>query len=411
MSRSETLSPSAPKTRIIRPRPTAASRLILATLIGGVLLSVPGGTVGMIAGAASAPMPGMTMKKSARTPVSQLPDTPLQTPTKMGGLVMPPGMIMTASTSQEAMKDMAAVDLTRIRYTAPVGARGDQPLAPRTEKGVKVFNLETSLIQWSILPGVQVAAYAVNHQVPGPRLQFTVGDRVRLIVRNNLPEGTTIHWHGLPVPNTMDGAGNVTQPPIAPGMSFTYEFTATQAGTYFYHSHTSVDRQQGLGLYGALIVDPKNRASEPRADTEYTLQLQEWTFKEGYTFPSMVMEGLLPNYFTINGKAYPSTDTLRLKVGGTVKLRFIGSNNNFIHPMHIHGGPFEVVARDGNTLAPAGRFKADTLNIGPGQRYDVIWTARARGTWLIHCHIPHHITNDNVEVKGGGGLTMAIVVN
>ncbi len=409
MNKRKNQPPSAPKTEVTKPRLGAVSVLTMAALIAGVVLSASNLIVG--AGATSAPMPGMTMKKAARTPVSQLPDTPVQTPTKMGGLVMPPGMITTASTSQEAMRDMAAVDLGRVRYTAPVGARGDQPLKPRTEKGVKVFNLETSLIGWSILPGVQVAAYAVNHQVPGPRLRFTVGDRVRLIVKNNLPEGTTIHWHGLTVPNTMDGAGNVTQPPIAPGKSFTYEFTATQAGTYFYHSHTSVDRQQGLGLYGALVVDPKNRASEPRADAEYTLQLQEWTFKEGYTFPSMVMEGLLPNYFTINGKAYPSTDTLHLKVGQTVKLRFIGSNNNFIHPMHIHGGPFEVVARDGNTLDPAARFKADTLNIGPGQRYDVLWPARARGTWLIHCHIPHHITNDNVEVKGGGGLTMAIVVN
>ncbi len=410
MSSNETWSSSAPKTELTRPRLTAVSVLTRTALIGGVVLAASISTFSMGAGTPSAQMPGMTVK-TARTPVSQLPDTPVQTPTKMGGLVMPPGMIMTASTSQEAMRDMSAVDLSKIRYTAPVGARGDQPLAPRTVKGVKVFNLETSLIQWSILPGVQVAAYAVNRQVPGPRLQFTVGDRVRLIVRNNLPEGTTIHWHGLLVPNTMDGAGNVTQPPIPPGKSFTYEFIATQAGTFFYHSHASVDRQQGLGLYGALIVVPKNRMSEPRADAEYTLQLQEWTFKEGYTFPSMVMEGLLPNYFTINGKAYPSTDTLHLKIGQTVKLRFIGSNNNFIHPMHIHGGAFEVVARDGNTLAPAGRFKADTLNIGPGQRYDVIWTARARGTWLIHCHIPHHITNDNVEVKGGGGLTMAIVVN
>ena len=411
MNKRKNQPPSGPKTEVTKPRLSALSILTRAVLIGGVFLSASISTFSTGAGATPAQMPGMTMKKAARTPVSQLPDTPVQTPTKMGGLVMPPGMIMTASTSQEAMRDMAAVDLSKVRYTAPVGARGDQPLAPRTESGVKVFNLETSLIQWSLLPGVQVAAYAVNHQVPGPRLRFTVGDRVRLIVRNNLPEGTTIHWHGLLVPNKMDGAGNVTQPPIPPGKSFTYEFTATQAGTFFYHSHTSVDRQQGLGLYGALIVDPKNRLTEPRADAEYTLQLQEWTFKEGYTFPSMVMEGLLPNYFTINGKAYPSTDTLRMKVGQTMKLRFIGSNNNFIHPMHLHGGPFEVVARDGNTLAPAARFKADTLNIGPGQRYNVLWTARAKGTWLIHCHIPHHITTDNVEVKGGGGLTMAIVVN
>ena len=252
MSRNETRSPSAPKTEPTRPRLTAPGVLTRAALIGGVVLAASISTFSMGAGTPSAQMPGMTMKTSARTPVSQLPDTPVQTPTKMGGLVMPPGMIMTAGTSQEAMRDMAAVDLSKVRYTAPVGARGDQPLAPRTEKGVKVFNLEASLIQWSILPGVQVAAYAVNHQVPGPRLQFTVGDRVRLIVRNNLPEGTTIHWHGLLVPNSMDGAGNVTQPPIPPGKSFTYEFTATQAGTFFYHSHSWSCRVYSASARGSL---------------------------------------------------------------------------------------------------------------------------------------------------------------
>ena len=405
--------PTATSVSNARSRFPSASVLTLFALAGSLVFSAwlnAGASKSPALPARSGQMPGMNMGVPTRTPLSKLPTTPVQTPTRMGGLVMPPGMIMTGGTSLEAMRDMAAVDLSKITYTAPSTARGDQPLTPHLLNGVKVFTLETSLINWNVLPGVQVAAYAVNHQVPGPRIHLTEGDRVRFVVKNALPEPTTIHWHGLSVPNSMDGAGSVTQKPIPPGGSFTYEFTVRQAGTFFYHSHTSVDRQQGLGLYGALIVDPRSASGVPRTDLDYTLQLQEWTFKSGYTFPSMIMEGLLPNYFTINGKAYPSTDVVQMKVGQTIRLRFIGSNNNFIHPMHIHGGPFEVVARDGNTLAPAARFKADTLNIGPGQRYDVIWKARAKGTWLIHCHIPHHITNDNVEVKGGGGLTMAINV-
>ena len=99
-----------------------------------------------------------------------------------------------------------------------------------------------------------------------------------------------------------------------------------------------------------------------------------------------------------------------MKVGQKLLLRFIGSNNNFVHPMHIHSGPFEVVARDGQTIQPSARYLADTLNVGPGQRYDVIWTAREVGKWLIHCHIPHHTTNNNVEEQGAGGLTMVINV-
>jgi FtsP/CotA-like multicopper oxidase with cupredoxin domain len=417
---SSTPTPSLPRGQysgttvsVLRLRPSSVSISVLIALAGGLVFSA-----WLNAGAAKSPalpsqssqMSGMNMGLPTRTPVSKLPRTPVQTPTRMGGLVLPPGMIMTSGTSLESMRDMAAVDLSKVRYSAPPAARGDRTLTPRLVNGVKVFALETSLIDWNILPGVQVAAYAVNRQVPGPRIHLTEGDRVRFVVKNALPEATTIHWHGLSVPNSMDGAGSVTQTPIPPGGSFTYEFTVHQAGTFFYHSHTSVDRQQGLGLYGALIVDPRSSSSVARTDLDYTLQLQEWTFKSGYTFPSMIMEGLLPNYFTINGKAYPSTDIVQMKVGQTIRLRFIGSNNNFIHPMHIHGGPFTVVARDGVTLAAGARFQADTLNVGPGQRYDVIWTARARGVWLIHCHIPHHITNDNVEVKGGGGLTMAINV-
>jgi FtsP/CotA-like multicopper oxidase with cupredoxin domain len=99
-----------------------------------------------------------------------------------------------------------------------------------------------------------------------------------------------------------------------------------------------------------------------------------------------------------------------MRVGQTVKFRFVGTNNNFIHPMHMHGGPFTVVARDGVTLAPAARFQADVINVGPGQRYDVIWPAREPGKWILHCHIPHHTLNNNVEERGGGGLTLLVEV-
>ena len=212
--------------------------------------------------------------------------------------------------------------------------------------------------------------------------------------------------------NAMDGPAMITQEPIPVGGTFAYEFTAEQAGTFFYHSHDHPDRQQGLGLYGALIIDPRNPGDdEPKADIEYTIQLQEWLLREGLTYPAMIMEGALPNYFTINGRSYPSTDVIRMRVGQKLKLRFIGTSNNFIHPMHVHGGPFRVVARDGVTLATAAQYEADTVNVGPGQRYDVIWPARRPGKWLVHCHIPHHTENDNVEEHGGGGLMMVIEVS
>jgi FtsP/CotA-like multicopper oxidase with cupredoxin domain len=169
---------------------------------------------------------------------------------EVGNVVMPPGMVMRRDLSAEAMRDMAAVDPAAVRVEASANARGDQPLHARVEGNVKVFELEALVTRWNILPYVRVSAYAFNGQVPGPRIRITEGDRVRFIVRNSLPESTTVHWHGLILPNGMDGPAEITQAPIAPGTSFTYEFTAHQAGTFFYHSHNNADRQQGLGLYG-----------------------------------------------------------------------------------------------------------------------------------------------------------------
>jgi len=329
----------------------------------------------------------------------------------VGSIIMPKGMIMDRDTPADAMRDMAFADPRHVTASYGVDQKGDNELPFRMESGVKVFELRPAVVKWSILPDVTVDAYAYNGQIPGPRIHIRQGDRVRINVHNDLPENTTVHWHGLILDNQMDGPAEVTQPPIPTGGSYTYEFAAEQHGTYFYHPHAKPDRTQALGLYGALIIDPANPADEVPATKEYVVQLQEWLMREGLTYPAMPMDGGFPNYFTINGKAYPSTDTIHIRVGETLKLRFIGTNNGFIHPMHIHGGPFQVVARDGETIPASARFYADTVNVGPGQRYDVVWLARKPGKWLVHCHIPHHTANNNVEMKGGGGLMLVIDVS
>lgn len=328
----------------------------------------------------------------------------------VGGLIMPPGMVMTRDTSAEAMRDMAAVDPNSVGDVAAPDARGDQPLPPHVVGGVKTFELTVGVTRWTILPDRQVDAYAVNGQVPGPRLRVTEGDRVRIHVRNQLPEPTSIHWHGMVLPNHMDGAADVTQEPIPPGGDHTYEFTVRRPGSYFYHSHAAPDRQQALGLYGALLVDPKDPLVDAAYDYQHeaVVQLQEWLERDGLTYPAMLMEGTLPNYFTINGKAYPETEIIRMRVGEKLRVRFLGTHNNFVHPMHIHGGPFRIVQTDGEPVPAAAQPLKDTVNVGPGERYDVIWEAREPGKWLLHCHIPHHTTNDNVESRGGGGL-MAVI--
>jgi FtsP/CotA-like multicopper oxidase with cupredoxin domain len=287
-------------------------------------------------------------------------------------------------------------------------ARGGRLLAPEVIDGVKVFALTAAPIRWSIKPGVLVDAYAYNGQVPGPLLRVTAGDRVRMIVKNDLPEPTSVHWHGIRLPNDQDGAGGVTQPDIARGATFTYEFTVPDAGTYWYHTHTMGERQQPLGLYGALVVDPKDQ--KPAYDKEAILLLGEWTVKQGRTFPAMDMDGMRPNWFTINGKSYPATEPLKVKVGERVRLRFIGSGQ-FVHPMHLHGQPFEIVETDGNPVPAPARLRKDTVLVGPGERYDVEFVAERKGRWLLHCHINHHMTNDGREEQGGGGLTLIVEVS
>jgi len=305
--------------------------------------------------------------------------------------------------------DMRPVDTSK----APASegnARGNQPLQPTVAAdGTKEFRLTAGVVRWNILPDIQVGAYSYNGQVPGPMLRLTQGDRVRVKFTNNLPEPTSIHWHGLILDNGMDGAAGVTQEAVAPGQSFTYEFTPEQTGSYFYHTHAATDRQQTLGLYGALIIDPKVPA--PKTYTqEYTIELGEWTVQNGVNIASMNQAGMLPNFFTINGKSYPSTETVKAKLGDRIRFRFMGTGQ-FIHPMHIHGGPFEIVETDGNVVPPGARLTKDTVLVGPGERYDVEWTARRPGKWLLHCHINDHTTNNGKEEQGGGGLTMIIYVS
>jgi FtsP/CotA-like multicopper oxidase with cupredoxin domain len=302
---------------------------------------------------------------------------------------------------------MGPVDAGAAPMAEPA-TRGNRLLQPRLVGDVKEFDLTAGVLQWHILPEVMVAAYAYNGQVPGPLLRVNVGDHVRFRVRNDLPEPTSIHWHGLAIPNDQDGAAGVTQKPIMPGETFTYDFVVPDSpGTYFYHTHAGVDRQQTLGLYGALIIDDPR--APPLADAEYVVELGEWRVVGGKTYPTMDFDGMLPNYFTINGKSYPATETVKAKVGQRLMFRFIGSGQ-FVHPMHIHGGPFEIVATDGNPVPEGARLKKDTILVGPGERYDVVWTAQRPGKWLLHCHIGHHTTNDGAEVEGGGGLMMVIDV-
>jgi FtsP/CotA-like multicopper oxidase with cupredoxin domain len=199
--------------------------------------------------------------------------------------------------------------------------RGGAVLQPTLEQGVRVYRLVAKPVRWEILPGVRVTAWTYNGTVPGPELRVPYGAPIRVVVRNDLPEPTTVHWHGLAVPNAMDGVPGVTQEPIQPGASFTYEFKAIPAGrdskggTFFYHSHFDEDRQVGLGLSGALVIEPPAKESY---DVERTIMIGEWNYDiaTGETRPAMDMEGSAPQLLHAerqelpDGKSFPDTETI-----------------------------------------------------------------------------------------------------
>lgn len=323
-------------------------------------------------------------------------DSTTSQPTSMAGMS---GM----SDSQSMSSHMAAAPTTGVEDAT--ATRGGQPLAHTVDGDTWVFRLTTKPVRWQILSGTRVTAWTYNGTVPGPEVRVPYGQKVRIIVNNRLPEPTTVHWHGIQVPNSMDGVPGVTQQPIGVGKTFTYAFRAIpagggQGGTFMYHSHFDEDRQVGLGLSAPLIIDPPTRTNYA---VDKTLMLAEWNVnsQSGDTRPPMEMEGMLPNYFTINGKSYPSTDSIDIQPGERALVRLVGAGQ-FTHPMHLHGTAFTVIAKDGHPLASP--YKADVVDVAPGERYDIVFT-EPRGKWVLHCHIGHHLTNDG---ESPGGLLMVV---
>ncbi|CAN5570969.1 hypothetical protein BH23CHL5_BH23CHL5_02460 [soil metagenome] len=274
------------------------------------------------------------------------------------------------------------------------------------EPAVKEFTLVAEEVEWELMPGTTVTAWAYNGQMPGPEIRVREGDLVRIIVKNNLPTGTTVHWHGINVPNDMDGPVGLNQAAIETGESFVYEFEATPAGTRWYHSHTDVSTQVMLGLYGAFIIDPKN--STQQYDRDYTYVLSEWDME---LTPNVAL-GLDPrgprdstlrggefgtDFFLFNGKMHEAISPVYVEEGDRVLIRLINAGT-VSHPIHTHGHSFKVVATDGNPVPPAAQLTKDTILVAPGERYDIEFVADNAGVWMMHCHIENHADNGMMTV-------------
>lgn len=276
-----------------------------------------------------------------------------------------------------------------LAFPAKTEGQGAQPLEPRIENGVKVFDIETKVVQWEVEPGIRREAWTFGGTVPGPLLRVTEGDRVRINLKNALPESTSLHPHGMEMSgedNKFDGVSYLNTPPTRPGETTVYEFTAKPSGTHMYHSHHDSTKQVSLGMLGPLIVDPRDKSEAPKVDKEYVMVLNDG-----------------PLGYTINGKSFPATQPITAKQGEQVLVRWM-HEGALLHPMHLHGPRMTVIARDGAPLPQP--YQLDVLTVSPGERWDVLLDTSVPGTWAWHCHVLPHAEGE----KGLYGLTTVVII-
>ena len=230
--------------------------------------------------------------------------------------------------------------------------------------------------------GTPWRTWAYNGQVPGPEIRVTEGQRLRVTLENRLPEPTTIHWHGLPVPTEMDGVPDVSQKPVRPGETFTYEFDVPASGTFFYHSHVGLQLDRGLS--GPLIVKPRDDGAAPGEDREQVLVFDDWLKsapQPGGSGGSM-MGGGGPIYdgYLLNGRAGSAATPVTITRGERLRLRIINASSATTFRVGITGHRLRVTHADGQPIAPV---DADTIVLGMGERYDATVTGADLGAWQL----------------------------
>jgi FtsP/CotA-like multicopper oxidase with cupredoxin domain len=257
--------------------------------------------------------------------------------------------------------------------------------------GVKVFHLIAEEVTHEFAPGLKAQLWGFNGRVHGPTIEAVEGDRVRIYVTNKLPEATSIHWHGIILPNGMDGVAGLNQKSIGPGETFKYEYPLIQHGTHMYHSHVDEMTQLGLGVMGLFVIHPR-RSAEPRPDRDFAIMLSEWDIKPGTYRPDpRVFAGF--NMLTFNAKAFPATEALVVKRGDRVRIRLVNLSAMDHHPIHLHGHSFWVAQSDGGMIPPSARWPESTVLVAVGQSRTLDFVADNPGDWAFHCHMTHHTMN------------------
>jgi FtsP/CotA-like multicopper oxidase with cupredoxin domain len=288
---------------------------------------------------------------------------------------------MTTSMSWQQMdKMMEDVAMTFPAKTSGIG-NAELPFT-MSDDGFKVFSLTAKVVPWEVEPGKFVDGWSYNGMIPGPIMHANVGDKIRIVLKNELPESTSLHLHGVRVPNSMDGVDPYTQKPIEPGATFSYEWTATEPSVGMYHSHHNAQVQVPNGLAGAILIGDWKAmamaAAGGRTKDANNVAEQEVV---------MVLNDSGTIGLSLNGKSFPATTPYSLAIGESMVVHYY-NEGNMTHPMHLHQPSGLVVAKDGIMLESP--FWADTLNVAPGERWTVVYTPKDAGVWAWHCHILTH---------------------
>ena len=254
----------------------------------------------------------------------------------------------------------------------------------------KEFHLVAEPVVRELAPGMKANLWGYNGQAPGPTIEAVQGDKVRIFVTNKLPEHTTVHWHGMPVPNGMDGVGGLTQPHIKPGQTFVYEFVLKRSGTFMYHPHADEMVQMAMGMMGSFVVHPRDVNERP-VDRDFMFLMASFDIDPGTSLPK-VMTMTEFNLWTWNSRVFPGIDPLVVRQGDRVRIR-VGNLTMTNHPIHMHGPHFEVTGTDGGWIRESARWPDVTTDVPVGGMRAIEFVADDPGDWAIHCHKSHHTMN------------------
>ena len=272
----------------------------------------------------------------------------------------------------------------------PVVTLNGWSLPWRMKDGVKEFHLVAEPVVRELAPGMKANLWGYNGSSPGPTLECVEGDHIRIFVTNKLPEHTAVHWHGILLPNGMDGVGGLTQPQIKPGKTFVYEFQMKKSGTFMYHPHADEMVQMAMGMMGFIVVHPKD-PEFMRVDRDFVFLLNAFDIEPGAATPK-INTMLDFNLWCWNSRVFPGIDPLVCRTGDRVRVRS-GNLTMTNHPLHLHGVDFEVTGTDGDWVPKSARWPEVTTDVAVGQMRAIEFVADAPGDWAFHCHKSHHTMN------------------